>query len=142
MSTYSSSRRRFLLGQLPSLILLGLGCRRFSPSQEFLGLPNKTNETSEEEIAPGTVAHFLTDQSPVYDPRSRWDFGWGLLLIGLVSQGAGYYHYYVNGRLILSPINRAPFDPSRQTLMVRKNGQIIYHYAPQPRRRPQEWANE
>ncbi len=139
MSAGSTSRRRFLLRQLPSVIALGLGCRRLNLTQELLGPQTKT---SAEEITPGTVAYFLTGQSPVYNPRSSWDFGEGLLLVGLAGKGLGYYHYYINGRIILSPINRAPFDPGQQTLLVSKNGQMVYHYPPAPRRFPQERTNE
>lgn len=93
-------------------------------------------------VQPGSVAAFLSDQNPLYAEQTDWDFDDGqgaLLLIGLSGRGVGSYHYYVNGHLILLPINRADFDPRRQALIIKRNGAMVYNYRPQPllRNRPE-----
>lgn len=136
------SNRRFFLGrQLPGLLCLyWVGCRQLTPSEIADNVVEKSTKTNDGLITPGTVAHFLQDKNPTYDDQVDWEFPGGqaaLLLLALGEYSIGNYHYYVNGSLIINPINRAVFEPSRQTLTIRRNGQTVYSHAPIPGRRPQ-----
>ena len=123
------------------------GCMRITEPQAESPEPLLfTKSEPEDLVQPGSVADFLQRRavSVEYSEQSDWNFGSGLLLLThLVTSrgdhGQDGYEYFINGKCVQGSINLVNFN-SRQSLVIKRNGQFVWHY--KPGRRPDVHMHE
>lgn len=133
------NRRQFLafLGSVGGVVILQQLSACSRGDSGLLG-PSLGKSSAQGVITTGSVADFLQRRhlEPIYHLQTNWPSFGGqnlLLLVDLADFGSGYYHYYLNGRLMLTPINEMMFDDRRDQLLIKRNGQAVWRYQPSGR---------